>query len=342
MKRLSTIIILIVLLLTSVIPVAAAPTASTIPTFSITSVSAGKSVSVRTFNFPANDVYVVTMGDMGTRGVGGIKVDTIDSGKGGSFDLTFKIPDALADNYQIAIRFQSSKTGYFAYNWFYNNTSGTGGVPAPLPPWTYPTFSIVDVNPDKNVTIKTNNLPANDTFVVTMGPMGSRGINGIKVDTIDSGSGGSKEYKFKIPDALKGSYQIAIRLQSSKSGYFAFNWFYNDTSGTGGQPSGSDFGLAPGVFPTFSIISVVRDKSVTIRTSNLSKNDTYVVRMGPMGSRGVNGIKVDTIDSGKGGTQELTFKIPSALAGSYQIAIRMESSKSGYFAFNWFYNNTYP
>jgi hypothetical protein len=342
MKRISTIIILLMLLFTSMIPVAAADNQLVIPTFSIKSVEADKTVTIQTFNFPANDTFVVTMGKIGTRGVGGIKVDTIDSGSGGSFSLTFKIPDALKGLYQIAIRLESPVSGYFAYNWFYNNTSsGTGGPGPSLPPGTFPTFSILAVNADKNVTIRTANLPANDTFVVTMGKIGTRGVGGIKVDTIDSGSGGSKEFTFTIPDALKGQYQIAIRLQSPSSGYFAYNWFYNNTSsGTGGP--GPDFGLSPGTFPTFSIIGVVRNQTVTIRTNNLSKNDTYVVRMGAMGTRGVNGVKVDTIETGTGGVKEYTFDIPDSLAGSYQIAIRIESAKSGYFAYNWFYNNTYP
>jgi hypothetical protein len=342
MKRI-TYLLLILVLLISTVPVAAAAPKAVIPTISILSVDADKSVTIRTHNYPANDTFVVTMGEMGTRGVNGIKVDTIDTGKGGSFDVTFKIPDALKGRYQIAIRLASSLSGFFSYNWFYNNTSGTGGViPGPsLPTGVYPTFSIVSVDADKNVTVKTANLPKNDTFIVTMGAMGTRGVNGIKVDTIDSGVGGTQEFTFKIPDALKGSYQIAIRMQSNLSGYFAFNWFYNNTTGTGGVVP-PNFGLPAGVFPTFSIIGVVRDNSVTIRTSNLSKNDTFVVRMGPMGTKGINGIKVDTIDSGNGGTQEFTFKVPDSLKGSHQIAIRLESSLSGYFAFNWFYNNTYP
>lgn len=341
MKRVPTIFILLILLLTAVVPVSAAETQSVIPTISIISVKAGNSVTVRTHNFPANDTFVVTMGAIGTRGVGGIKVDTIDSGNGGSFDLSFKIPDALVKNHQIAIRFQSPQSGYFAYNWFYNSSASSPGTGGQLPPGTFPTFSIVSVVADQNVTIQTKNLPANDTFVVTMGPMGTRGINGIKVDTVDSGTGGNKEYKFKIPDALKGSYQISIRMQSPQSGFFAYNWFYNNTTnGTGGQPTGPS--LPAGTFPTFTIVSVVQNQSVTVRTNNLTANDSYVVRMGPMGTRGVNGIKVDTVDSGNGGVKEFTFKIPDALKGSYQIAIRMESPVSGYFAFNWFYNNTYP
>jgi hypothetical protein len=30
------------------------------------------------------------------------------------------------------------------------------------------------------------------------------------------------------------------------------------------------------------------------------------------------------------------------LAGQGRIAIRLEATSGGYYAFNWFYNNTYP
>ncbi len=61
--------------------------------------------------------------------------------------------------------------------------------------------------------------------------MGTRGINGIQVDTIKSGNGGSFSATFTIPSALKGYKQIAIRLQSTTgSGYYAYNWFYNNTT----------------------------------------------------------------------------------------------------------------
>lgn len=92
--------------------------------------------------------------------------------------------------------------------------------------------------------------------------------------------------------------------------------------------------------PTFVILSVVRDQSVTIKTNNFPANDTFVVRMGEMGTRGVNGIKVDQISSGSGGELTLTFNIPASLQGSRQIAIRLESPGSGYYSFNWFYNRT--
>jgi hypothetical protein len=63
-----------------------------------------------------------------------------------------------------------------------------------------------------------------------MGHMGTQGIGGYQVDTVNSGNGGSKQFTFNIPAQLKGSYKISIRMQSPSSGYYAYNWFYNNTT----------------------------------------------------------------------------------------------------------------
>lgn len=315
------------------------------PTFSITSVEKDKSVSIKTYNLPANDKFDVTMGPMGTRGVGGVKVKTVDSGSGGSQVYTFDIPASLSGSYQIAIRMQSPHSGYYAYNWFVNNTSGsTTQPPSTTPPpgySDYPSFSITNVVKDDKVTIKTTKLPPDDTFRVTMGRMGTKGVGGTVIDIVDSGTGGTKEYTFDIPAGLAGSYQISIRMESSTSGYFAYNWFYNNTSAAVTQPPSPSPTPPPGYsgYPTFNILAVVRDTSVKVQAYNLPPNNSFVVTMGPMGTKGVGGIKVDTVDSGSGGSKQFTFNIPASLKGSYRISIRMQSSTSGYYAYNWFYNN---
>ena len=73
-------------------------------------------------NFPSNDDFTVTMGYMWTRGINGIVVGSQNSGNG-SFTATYDIPAALQGQYQISIRLQSPTSGYYSYNWFYNNTA---------------------------------------------------------------------------------------------------------------------------------------------------------------------------------------------------------------------------
>lgn len=201
---------------------------------------------------------------------------------------------------------------------------------------TIPTMSISSVVTDQTVTIQTHNFPANQNFVVTMGPMGSKGVNGIVVATTNSGAGGSFSATYNIPAQLKGSRQIAIRMQTSHTyPYYAYNWFWNNTTGgTGGIPGYTGI-------PTFSIVSVEAGKTVSIQTSNFPPNQTFTVRMGPMGSKGVNGVVVGTLNSGVGGVLKATFNIPAQFQTAYQVAIRAETAHANpYFAYNWFYNNT--
>jgi hypothetical protein len=313
-----------------------------IPTFSITSVNTDVSVTIQTANFPANDDFNVLMNYFGTRGVGGYQVTTINSGSGGAFTATFNIPSQLKGEQQIAIRLESPTSGYFSYNWFTNASSipPTGGPYPTAVPGTIPTFAIQDVVTDSTVTIKTANFPANDSFDVLMNYIGTRGVDGIKVTTINTGAGGTLSMSFNIPAAFAGQRQIAIRLQSPTSGYFAYNWFWNSSTG-GIPPTGGPYPTAqPGTTPTFSISSVVNGDSVTVQTANFPANDDYVVLMNYIGTRGVGGTQVATFNSGAGGSFTKTFDIPAALAGEQRIAIRIYSPTSGYFAYNWFWNTT--
>jgi LysM domain-containing protein len=207
------------------------PPVSSTPSFRVASVVADKTVTIQGTNFPANDKFKVFIGRFGTAGVGGVRVATVKTGAGGSVNATVNIPAEFAGVSRLAIRLQSPLTGRFMYSWFYNNTSGTGtggeGVPSPS---RIPTFSIASVARDASVTIRTRNFPANVSFDVLMGRIGTRAVNGIKVTSVNSGSGGEMTLTFNIPAELRGLRQIAIRLQSPSTGYFSYNWFYNSTT----------------------------------------------------------------------------------------------------------------
>lgn len=300
-----------------------------IPTFSIVSVVEDTSVTIKTYNFPANETFTVRMGAFGTQAIGGTVVGTTDSGAGGSFEATYNIPAGLAGSYKIAIR-MDSPNGYYSYNWFYNNTDA---VVTPEPGYTgIPTISIVSVDEDTSVTIKTHNFPASIDFTVRMGPFGTKGVGGVVVTTTNSGAGGSFEETYDIPASLAGSAMIAIRLESPTGYYYAYNWFYNNTTG-GTTPTPGYTGI-----PTFSIVSAVTDTSVTIKTNNFPPNEDFTVRMGPFGTKAIGGTVIETFNSGAGGVFEKTFAVPAGLAGSDLIAIRMDSP-NGYYAYNWFYND---
>ena len=61
--------------------------------------------------------------------------------------------------------------------------------------------------------------------------MYTRGVAGAIVETVTTDANGVlSDTTYAIPDFLQGADRIAIRLQSDASGYYAFNWFYNNTA----------------------------------------------------------------------------------------------------------------
>jgi len=200
----------------------------------------------------------------------------------------------------------------------------------------HPTISIVSVDRDDTVTIRARNLPPDYEFRVRMGRMGTRGIGGTIVDHFDTGDGGTRTLTFDIPSRFHGDRQIAIRIEATSGvRYFAFNFFFNNTTGT--SNGGTNGGFSG--FPTMRIQSVVRNSTVTVRFRNLPPDDEFRLMMGRFGTRGKNGIVVKSFETGSGGNKTMTFNIPSDLRGLTRIAIRIESKTgSGFFAFNWFFN----
>jgi len=313
--------------------------ASTYPTFSISEVKTDESVTILTNNMPANKNFNVLMGEIGTKGIDGIIVATLNSDKGGSFLATFPIPEQLKGRAQIAIRLEGTDNPYYAYNWFWNDAKN-GTWPEDYPPaqpptcaCNIPTFSIKSVVKGEDVTITTYNFPKNVEFTVLMGKMWTRGINGIEVATLNSGEGGSFEATFDIPAELANEERIAIRLEGT-GGYYAYNWFWNNTAST--PPAEPVDGYSG--YPYFFITAVEKDTTVSIKAYNLPEDTDFTVLMGKMWTMGINGIEVTTLNSGEGGTLEATFDIPAELAGEQRIAIRLQGEV--YYAYNWFWNNT--
>jgi hypothetical protein len=91
--------------------------------------------------------------------------------------------------------------------------------------------------------------------------------------------------------------------------------------------------------PTIEILSVVRNKRVIIQTEDFPPHTTFSVTMGRYGTKGVGGIEVAKTESGSGESFTATYQIPFALRGHDRIAIRLQSA-SGYYSYNWFYNNS--
>ena len=310
------------------------------PHLTVLSVKKDTSITVKGIDFPSDETFDVLMGKDGTDGVGGIIIDSIKAGEDTAFTETFEIPASLHGQSKLIIRFESQDSSLVTFTRFENVTGGSGGAkPAPTDGYKgIPTITILSVKADEEVSLQTNNFPKDKDFKVLMGKYGTKGVGGIQVASFNSGEGGQSTKSFEIPDSLKGDYRIAIRLQTSDGYFYAYNWFYNNT--TDGTSTGKPGGYTG--IPTFSITGVKKDATVTIKTSNFPANVDFKVLMGKMWTKGVGGTYVTTINSGEGGAFSSTFDVPASLAGQGQIAIRLDATAGGFYAYNWFYNVTYP
>jgi len=230
------------MLVALVIVFGAAGFSEPIPTIRVTAVEAGKSVTFVTENYPANQVFTVTMGTFGSKGIGGEVAGSFNSGAGGSMSFSMPIPAELGYLDRIAVRAQTNHLfPYYSYNWFFNQTVGNTPPPVNQPPANQPnpvasysgipTIAITAVQRDTSVTFLTHNYPANQQFTVTMGTFGSKGIGGVVAGTFNSGAGGSMPVTMPIPAQLAGLDRLAIRAQTSHQyPYYSYNWFFNTTT----------------------------------------------------------------------------------------------------------------
>lgn len=343
-----SVIILIIILSTQV--ASASKSALVIPTFKITAVDRDNSVTIQAQNFPANDNFNVTMGAYGTLGIGGTFVVTQNSGTG-SFTATYTIPAGLAGSTRIAIRLQSPTSHYYSYNWFWNYDHPTSSGGSSTTTWGYPpagantipNTSITAVTPGVDVTVKGANFTTTDTYNVLIGKFGTKGVGGVKVATQSTDASGKFTGTFPIPASLKDEAKLAIRFVSPATGYYAYDWFVNQ--GSSGGSTTTTWGYPPAganTIPTFTITAVVKGDKVTIKAKNFTTNDSYKVTMGAMGTKGVGGVVVTTQPTDSTGAFTATYTIPASLQTNTKIAIRLQSPTSGYYSYNWFWNNTYP
>ncbi len=216
--------------------------------------------------------------------------------------------------------------------------TGIGKVQA-----AYPSFTISEVEKDVSVTILTKDMIADMEWKVLMGEYNTRGKDGIEVATFNSGAGGSMSATFNIPDALKGRAIISIRIESLTGGYYYYNWFWNDKE-TGTWPGEAPTPSIPPVpvvkYPYFNIVAVEKDQTVSVQGKNFPANTEFKVLLGKMWTMGINGIQAGTFNSGEGGDMTATFTIPPELVGLIRISIRLQATSGGWYAYNWFWNNT--
>ncbi len=230
MKKRMALIFAIALMAISITPVHAA-----VPTTSIAAVVKNESVTIQTSGFPANQTFHVFMGYNGTQGINGYLVSKITTGEGGSFLAKFYIPEELASENIVAVRFESvTESKYFTYNWFYNetaigasNTTVTNQTTYNHLPAGFPTFSILSVVYGQSVTVQTRYFPADQRFAVFMKDGALADITWYEVAGIETGEGNSQIATFSIPSELRYQEMITLKFYNINDGFITYDLFYN-------------------------------------------------------------------------------------------------------------------
>lgn len=220
----------------------AAPVSAADPRISVIAVKADELITVRTSDFPANVGFTVRMDTAGNLGIDGIVVGSTNSGIGGAFDVSYRIPAELRGVQTIAVRFESDQ-GYFAYTWFNNRTTGTTtpgtstGNPNPIPvTGAKPFLTFVGVKANDSVTVEGRNLPPHTTFTVRVGPYYTFFRDYATLPSVVSDAYGVARFTITLPDVAMDESLVTVRIDGG--GRYAFNAFRNVDSGkvdTGGS-----------------------------------------------------------------------------------------------------------
>lgn len=316
---------------------------------SIVSVEAGKSVTIKAENFPANKEFRVLMNRIGTLGEDGTHVGVARTDRNGTFTAKFDIPGSLRSQSRVAIRIEATdRSGYYAYNWFNNVTSSSGSASStstsPVATSTSSSglrLSVTSVVEDSSVTIEGAHFPAEASFSVWMMWKNNQNVtHSVQVGTVRSGRDGAIKATVKFPAEVRDRVMLAVMVRStSGSVTSAATWFLNANSqkgtGSGAPPSSQD------QLPYIRVVAVVEGDEVTIKGYNFPAGKRFDVLMDKNGTTAEDGIEVDSIRIGSSGDFTATFDIPNKLEGRDQIAIRVEASDgSGYYAYTWFENET--
>ncbi|MDH5607048.1 MAG: hypothetical protein OEY93_09180 [Anaerolineae bacterium] len=325
------------------------------PDFWVQDVIYPKFVTLRFRHYDGKSNYKVFIGENNPN-FRNYYLGMIDNNQPNEFTVQYSIPESLWDEPLLMIKVvdtQLDHSGSVAFTnqtnwnnatpWGYYTTTIVNMIAKNKAAWNQgtPYTNVINVVKDGEVTLQVFNMPPDKDLTVTMGPQGSKGINGIVIGNQTTGEGGNFVVTYAIPAQLYGSNFIAIRLQSTTSSHFAYDLFQNEdgySSAAGAVAFNGNWVLPAGTYPSTIINSVDPTVSVTVSGFNFTKNDFYTVKMGPLGSQGVGGFVVGTQYIDGTGTFTATYTIPAALVGLSEIAIRFESQNSVYYAYDWFWN----
>lgn len=177
-------------------------------------------------------------------------------------------------------------------------------------------FDILSVVEDQSVTIRTRDFPARTKFTVLMGLATRKAADGVEAAVFDSGAGGVVEATFPIPEQLKGTRIIGVRIESVDGYFTAYNWFFNRTQAS----------LVPDekIVPSLAFSEVKKNQTVTVEASNLPPLTFFRVRVGPHYTFYRDYVTADTVQSDQNGSARFTIALGKNVQNADYIAVRLD------------------
>jgi hypothetical protein len=204
--------------------------------------------------------------------------------------------------------------------------------------------TVMSVIEDQSVTIRLEEFPDDETFLVYMGFRDTLGLNGYLVSKLETNDGGTFLAKFLIPEELKGEDVISIRFESQDSAKFWYNFFYNETGSSQGTSSGTTYNnLGKGV-PTILLVKMVQGQYMEVTTKYFPEGERWAIFVNSgSGAKSNKGwIEVKGFNSEEGGVYNITIPIPSSLQYAENIAVKFYSVDDSQWWYNLFDNQNYP
>ncbi len=174
---------------------------------------------------------------------------------------------------------------------------------------------VIDVNTNRNITLKAVNLPKKETLVVSIGKCNY--ANPTEVGTIKTGSdSGTFTDTFKIPNKYKGLSCLIAYLDSTKTARSTSVTFTNNASGS--SSTAQDYNL------DFRIHAVKRNKTVTLRVTDFVKGELYHIYVGKEGSGAYPYTYVGSFRRSNNQDFNIKVNIPSAYKGQSRLDVRIQ------------------
>jgi len=211
------------------------------------------------------------------------------------------------------------------------STTGSGSVVVPGSSTSLRIYAS-KVKEDVSVTLRGKSLTASTRYTIYLSKYGADFSKAIVAGWASTDKNGSFETTLSIPKKLVDVGIITVSI-FSKAGDKASNWFVNASAD--GNTGGIGFTSL-----SFKVLSVKEDNWIKIQTSNLIANLRFDVYMGKAGSKGVEGFKVGTLVSSKGGSVKQTYEIPANLQGRSKIDLRLENKTLGIYYYLTIENKT--